>query len=63
MGSSEHSAQERELIMSMLLTLTLPKSMNIQSLEPSDGFIKPNTLALHVCDALQALGLPPRCGI
>lgn len=39
--------------MSMLLTLTLPKSMNIQSQEPSDGFTEPSTLALCVCDALQ----------
>ena len=39
--------------MSMLLTLTLPKSMSIQSQEPSDGFLEPSTLALCVCDALQ----------
>lgn len=39
--------------MSMLLALTLPRSMNIQSQEPSGGFIEPSTPALCLCDALQ----------
>lgn len=39
--------------MSVLLTLTFPKSMNIQSLEPSAGFTEPSTLTLCVCDALR----------
>lgn len=51
-----------DLIISMLLTLTLPKSMNIQSLEPGDAFIERSIPALCVCDALQNTGSNPGVG-
>lgn len=59
-GSSEHGVQEGELIMSVLLILTLPRSVNIPSQESGDSFPEPST---QPCVSLllgRSLWLPPR---
>lgn len=59
-GSSEHGVQEGELIMSVLLILTLLRSVNILSQERGDGFPEPST---QPCVSLllgRSLWLQPR---
>lgn len=59
-GSIEHSVQEGELIMSVMLILTLPRSVNIPSQERGDGFPEPSA---QPCVSLllgRSLWLQPR---
>lgn len=61
-GSSEHSVQEGELIMSVMLILTLPRSVNIPSQERGDGFQSQVLSPVCPCCLAEASGSSPGVG-